>query len=126
MSRVGIFFGIILIILGGVAYALAAFSSWTALIPAFLGLALVACGALGFLSQLSSAIVGLIVAIAGIGGTFMNVLDLWALFAGTAERPLAIVTSTITFVLLIVYAVIAVRHLMTYARPTHRPIRKAV
>lgn len=37
MSRISITLGVVLIIVGGLAYTLTTFASWTALIPAFLG-----------------------------------------------------------------------------------------
>lgn len=125
MSRVSIIFGIILIILGGVAYALTTFASWTALIPAILGLVLILCGVLGFLHEPSGAILGLLTAVAGMGGTINNLFDLAALFAGNAERPLAVVTSTITFVLLVSYTITAIRRIACYAQRPPRPARSS-
>ena len=52
MSRIHITFGIILIIAGGAAYAVTEFASWTALIPAFLGLALTACALVGMIHRI--------------------------------------------------------------------------
>jgi hypothetical protein len=39
----------------------------------------------------------------------MNVVKLGDVFAGTAERPVAVIVSTVTFVLLIAYIVLGVR-----------------
>ena len=48
-------------------------------------------------------------AVLGVVGTSMNVMELGELFAGEAERPAAVVVSSITFVLLIVYIIVGVR-----------------
>ncbi|MDN5635541.1 MAG: hypothetical protein L0G36_07845, partial [Brevibacterium sp.] len=58
----------------------------------------------------------LVVAILGILGTSMNVVQVGALIAGEAERPAAVVTSIITFVLLIVYVVMGVRSFIAARR----------
>jgi hypothetical protein len=50
-----------------------------------------------------------VVALAGVAGTLMNVVKLGDVFAGTAERPVAVIVSTVTFVLLIAYIVLGVR-----------------
>lgn len=46
----------------------------------------------------------------------MNVLKLGELIAGEAERPMAVVASTVTFVLLIVYIILGVRAFITARR----------
>jgi uncharacterized membrane protein len=119
MSRISIIFGILLILVGGAGYGMSDQATWIALIPSLIGLALVACAVLDLLSEVAGTILGLLIALAGIGGTFMNVLDLGSLFVGTAAHPAIVVTSTITFILLIAYAVIAIRSLRTPSR-THR------
>lgn len=125
MSRIHITFSIILVIVGGAAYAVSEFASWTALIPAFLGLALVACALVGMIHRTIGAILGLVVAIIGVAGTTMNVIELGSLFTGDAVRPAAIVTSTIAFVLLVLYAVLVIRNLVTTARENRNPAKVA-
>ena len=49
------------------------------------------------------------VALLGALGSLMNVVKIGQLFAGTAERPAAILTSVILFVLCAVYVAIGVR-----------------
>ena len=44
----------------------------------------------------------------GLAGTLMNVLKLGELLGGTAERPIAVIASTLTFVALLVYLVLGV------------------
>lgn len=112
MSRISITLGIVLIVVGGLAYAVTAFASWTALIPTFLGVLFVACGLVGFINATLGAVLGIVLAILGLVGTGMNVIELGAVFTGTAERPAAVITSTIAFLLLIAYAIIMIRMLV--------------
>lgn len=116
MSRISITLGITLIVVGGLSYALTAFASWTALIPAFLGVLFAACGLIGFINQTIGAVLGIVLAIVGAAGTAMNVMELGALIAGNAERPAAVIASTITFALLIIYVIVTVRALVTAHR----------
>ncbi|MGO1536795.1 MAG: hypothetical protein ACTHWM_07740 [Yaniella sp.] len=125
MSRIHITFGIILIIVGGAAYAVTEFASWTAMIPAFLGLALIACALVGMLHHMIGAILGLVVAIAGIAGTAMNVIELGALFTGDVASPAAVITSTIAFVLLVLYAAFVIRSMVITAREHRNPTKLA-
>jgi len=121
MSRVNIIFGILLILVGGAAYGMSPVPTWIALIPSMLGLAFVVCAVLGLANQLAGTLFGLLVALVGLGGTFMNVLDLGTVFTGTATSPAIIITSTITFVLLIVYAVIGIRSLRSTSGSHRHP-----
>lgn len=121
MSRVNIILGILLILVGGAAYGMSPAPTWVALIPSMLGLAFVVCAVLGLANQLAATLLGLLVALVGLGGTLMNVLALGTVFAGTATSPAIIITSTITFVLLIVYAVIAIRSLRAPSQSHRHP-----
>ncbi|GAA1185223.1 hypothetical protein [Nesterenkonia xinjiangensis] len=109
MPRITVGLGGILILLGIIAYAATSFASVTALIPAFLGLVLLVSGLIGFKNAKIGIHIALVVALLGAIGTSMNVMQLGALFAGDAERPAAVIVSTVTFVLLIVYIVVGVR-----------------
>lgn len=120
MSRISITLGIILIVVGGLAYAITAFASWTALIPAFLGVLFVACGLIGFLNATIGAVLGIVLAVLGLVGTGMNVVELGAVFTGEAERPAAVITSTIAFLLLIAYVIVMVRMLVVKRRESLR------
>ncbi|MBN9606830.1 MAG: hypothetical protein J0G30_09490, partial [Actinomycetales bacterium] len=60
--------------------------------------------------------IALVVALLGVAGTLMNVLQLGSVFAGTAERPAAVLVSTITFLLLIVYIALGVRSFVVARR----------
>lgn len=116
MPRITIGLGIILIALGVIAYIATAFASWTALIPAILGAVILTSGLIGLKNPKIGIHVALVVAVLGILGTVMNVLQLGALFAGEAERPAAVIASTITFVLLLVYVVFGIRSFIAARR----------
>ena len=96
MPRITIGLGAVLIAVGVIAYITSGFASWTALIPAILGAVILACGLIGLRNQKVGIHLALVVAILGILGTGMNVLQIGALLAGEAERPAAVITSTIT------------------------------
>lgn len=116
MPRITISFGAILIILGIIAYFATGMVSWTALIPSILGAVIAIFGAIGIKQPKIGIHIALVVAILGILGTFRNVLQLGEVFAGTAERPAAVIVSTITFVLLVIYLVLGIRSFMSARR----------
>ncbi|WP_010523586.1 hypothetical protein [Nesterenkonia sp. F] len=109
MPRLTIGLGGILVLLGIVAYIATAFASATALIPSALGVILVISGIIGVKRPKIGIHIALVVALVGALGTLMQVSSLPALFAGEAERPGAVITGTIAFVLLVVYLVLGVR-----------------
>ena len=103
--------GIVLIVVGVVAFVASGADSPTALIPAALGLVLVV---LGLVANREAARrhamhAAMLVALLGIAGTAMNLGDLPALFSGDAERPLAVVASVVTALVLLVYLVVGIR-----------------
>lgn len=116
MPKITIGLGFILIALGVVAWLGSAMSSWTALIPSILGAILASCGAIGLRRPKLGVHLALVVALLGIAGTLMNVMQLGDVFAGTAERPLAVIVSTITFALLIAYVALGVRSFIAARR----------
>ncbi|MEW1981146.1 hypothetical protein AB0333_09490 [Citricoccus sp. NPDC079358] len=109
MPGITIGVGVLLIIVGVIAYFMSGATSWTALIPTILGVLILCGGLIGLKSPKIGVHAGLVLALLGILGTSMNVLQLGALFAGEAERPAAVIASTVTFVLLVVYVVLGVR-----------------
>ncbi|GAB3181271.1 hypothetical protein GCM10027060_11990 [Nesterenkonia halophila] len=109
MPRLTIGLGGILILLGVIAYIATAFASATALIPSALGVILVISGIVGVKRPKIGIHIALVVALIGALGTLMQVSSLPALFAGEAERPGAVITGSIAFVLLVVYLVLGVR-----------------
>lgn len=120
MPRITIGLGVLLIVVGVIAYIGTAFASWTALIPAILGAVILASGLIGLKSQKIGMRLALVVAVLGILGTAMNVMQIGALIAGDAERPTAVLTSTITFALLILYVGLSISSFIAARR------RKAV
>lgn len=116
MPRITIGLGGVLIAIGVIAYIATAFASWTALIPAILGAVILICGLIGNKRPKVGVHIALVVAILGILGTAMNVMQVGALLAGEAERPAAVITSVITFVLLVVYVVLGVRSFIAARR----------
>lgn len=116
MPRITIGLGFILIALGVISYIATAFASWTALIPAILGAVILVSGLIALKNQKIGVHIGLVVALLGVLGTAMNVVQLGSLFAGTAERPAAVVVSTITFVLLLIYIVLGIRSFIAARR----------
>lgn len=112
MSRITMGTGILLIVLGGLAYALTAFASWTALIPALLGALLIAGGLVGFLNQVIGAVLGISVAVIGVLGTGVNILALGSVLTGVSDEPAVVIISTITCILLIAYVVVMIRALI--------------
>jgi hypothetical protein len=103
--------GVVLIILGLAGYFLTGTTSVTALIPAAFGLVI---SLLGLMARddrkrkhaMHAAVV---VALLGFLGSVRGLLQLGALFAGTAARPAAIVAQTIMALLTLGYIVLAVR-----------------
>lgn len=110
--------GFILIAVGIVAFVASGADSPTALIPAALGAVL---ALLGFLASRENARrhamhAAMLVALLGIAGTAMNLADLPQLFNGEADRPLAIIASAVTAVVLLVYLVIGIRSFLAARR----------
>jgi hypothetical protein len=125
MTRLTFTIGGILTVLGIVAYVATGAVSVTALIPALVGVLLLACAALARRPALHRHSIhgALVIALLGAAGSLMNVVKLGDLFAGTAQRPSAIVVSTIMFVLLVFYIAMGVRSFIVARRspaPTQR------
>lgn len=118
MPRITVIIGSVLIVLGVAAWAITAFASWTALIPSIIGLVLLLLGLLAAKTgkQKLYIHIALVVALVGIAGTVPNTLKLGEVFAGTAERPGAVVTSALTLVALVVYLVLGIRSFVAARR----------
>src|SRR5699024_9063390 len=99
-----------------IACIVTGFASWTALIPAIRGIVLVICGWIGITRPKIGVHIALVVALLVVIGTFSRVLQLGDLFAGTADVPLAVISSTLTFILLIAYIVAGVRSFIVARR----------
>ena len=104
--------GGLLVATGVIAYVATGAASFTALIPAAVGVLLLIAALIGRRSENArkhAMHTGLAIALLGALGALMNVVKLGDLFAGTAERPGAIIASTVMFALLVVYLVAGVR-----------------
>lgn len=103
---------------GVLAYVITAASSVTALIPAFIGGLLLICAAIASRPKLHRHGIhaALVVALLGALGSSMNAIKVGQLFTGAAERPAAIITSLILFVLCVGYVVVGVRSFVAARR----------
>jgi hypothetical protein len=112
MLRLTFVIGGILTVLGVVAYFATGAASVTALIPTFIGVLLLVCGAIasrGESARKHAIHAALVVALLGALGSLMQVAKLGDVIAGTAQRPAAVIVSTVMFVLLVLYIVMGVR-----------------
>lgn len=116
MPRRTVTLGAILIGLGVASYIATGFSSWTALIPAILGIFIAFCGLIALKDSKIGIHAALGFALLGMLGTSMNVIKVGELISGDAERPVAIVASAVTFVLLVGYVAIAIRSFINVRR----------
>jgi hypothetical protein len=110
--------GVALVLLGIGAYVLTSAVSITALIPAFVGVPLLACAAVARSAtrRRPALAVALAIALLGALGSSMNVIQIGEAIAGTAQRPSAVWVSTIMFVLLVAYLVVGGRDLLRARR----------
>lgn len=110
--------GALLTVVGVVAFVMSDAASWTALIPSAVGVILLVLGlmARNRRAHRHAMHAALLVAVLGAAGSIMNVVKLGDLFAGTAERPAAVITSTIMLVVLLVYIGLGVRSLVAARR----------
>ena len=118
MLKLTFLIGGILAVLGVVAYAATEAASITALIPTFIGVLMLICAALARRTALRRHGIHAALAIALLGalGSLMQVVKIGDLVAGDAERPAAVVVSTIMFVLLVFYVVMGVRSFVAARR----------
>jgi hypothetical protein len=118
MTRLTVVIGSVLVVVGVVAYAVTAAASVTALIPSLVGVLLLACAAVMRKPawHRQAFVAALVVALLGALGSLPNVARIGDAVAGTAERPAAVVVSTIMFVLLVGYLAIGARSLVAARR----------
>jgi hypothetical protein len=104
--------GVLLIVVGVGAWLISDMESPTALIPAALGVLLLALGLLAARPAMHRHAMhgAMVVALLGVLGTLMQVVQLPALLTGgDVERPLAVVASTVTLVLCAVLLTLGIR-----------------
>jgi len=111
MIKLTLTFGAIEILLGLVAFLGTGRAHFTALIPAAFGLLLVVAGLVARKDSLRKHAMhgAAMVALLGAAGTFSSILKINSLLSGTAERPVAVVTQLIFFVLSVTFLVLCVR-----------------
>ncbi len=100
-----------LLVTGVVSYLITDANSVTALIPTFVGIVLLV---LAFVARNDKARkhalhVVMVVALLGAIGSLRNMMGLGELFAGTASAPVAVISSTIMFVLLLALLIAGIR-----------------
>ncbi|MBR22587.1 MAG: hypothetical protein CMF57_09150, partial [Leifsonia sp.] len=110
MTTLTLWIGGILTAAGIIVYAATGAASLTALIPAAVGMLLLAAGlvARNEKARRHAIHAALAVALLGVVGSLMQVVRLGEVFAGTAERPVAVLLSTVMFVLLVVYLAVGI------------------
>ena len=118
MTTITLAAGAVLTVLGIAGYALSGAASLTALIPALVGVLLAICGVLARQDKLRRHAIhaALAVALLGALGSLMNVVKIGQVFAGTAQRPTAVVVSTIMFLILVAYLAVGVRSFVAARR----------
>jgi len=111
MIKLTLTFGAIEILLGLVAFLGTGSAHFTALIPAAFGLLLVVAGLVARKDSLRKHAMhgAAMVALLGAAGTFSSILKINSLLSGTAERPVAVITQQIFFVLSVTFLVLCVR-----------------
>ena len=97
--------GGVLVVVGVISYIASGAASLTALIPSGLGVLLLAAAVVARNDRIRRHVmhVAMLIALVGIVATLGNTLRLGEVFAGTAERPLAVIASALTFLTLVVY-----------------------
>ncbi|MFP4149555.1 MAG: hypothetical protein ACLFUG_09285 [Nitriliruptoraceae bacterium] len=111
--------GVVLVLLGIGGYAATSAASVTALLPALLGLPILALGLwAGNEDRRRTAIhAALGLALLGLLGTLMNVVELPAVLSGgDVERPTAVVVSSLTALVCAIYLGFGIRSFMAARR----------
>jgi hypothetical protein len=118
MVTITLIAGAILTLAGVVGYVASGSESFTALIPSVIGVLLLLCGLVAKKEKFRRHAIHAALALALLGalGSLMNVLQIGELLAGTAERPSAVIVSTVMFGVLVVYLVFGIRSFITARR----------
>jgi uncharacterized membrane protein len=119
MARTAMIFGVLLILLGLLAYLGTGRDSATALIPAFFGLPLLLLGWLGRAgSRRKHALhAAAVLAALGLAGSARGVPQAWQVLAGDeVARPMAAVVQAVMALLCLIFVVLAVRSFVAARR----------
>ena len=123
MPSITVALGVALIVLGLAGYFLTGAASPTALIPAAFGVVIAILGLIardpGKRKHAMHAAV--VIALLGLLGSLRGLLQIGALFDGTAARPAAVVAQSIMAMLTLGYVVLAVRSFVA-ARRANRTV----
>ncbi len=113
MSLLAVWIGSLLAALGVIGYVASGMASWTAMIPAFLGLPILICGIIGLRNEkLRKHVmhVALLICLLGIIGTFSGLIAALSMLTGTeVERPQAVLAQAGTAVLCLVFLFFGIR-----------------
>src|SRR5689334_1586802 len=118
MFRLTVGVGFVLVALGFVGYLVTGASSPTALIPSLVGFLLFGCLAVARARHALGMHLALALALLGALGVLPNVAQVGLLLDGTAERPTAVVVSTLMFLVLACYLVAGIRSVVFARRRT--------
>ena len=118
MPRITVVFSLLYIALGLVGFFLTGAVHKTALIPAFIGAALLVLGLLGGKENLRKHVMhaALLIGLLALLGTAGSLMKLPAAFDGTAQRPGAVYAQAATAVLSVVYLALGVRSFIAARR----------
>jgi uncharacterized membrane protein len=119
MARTAMTFGVLLILLGLIAYLGTGQESVTALIPAFLGVPLLLLGWLGRTeSRRKHALhAAAVLAALGLAGSVRGLPQAWQLMSGDeVARPVAVVVQAVMALLCLIFVVLAVRSFVAARR----------
>jgi hypothetical protein len=118
MPRITVAFSLLYIALGLAGFFLTGAVHKTALIPAFIGAALLVLGLLGSKENLRKHVMhaALLIGLLALLGTAGSLMKLPAAFDGTAQRPGAVYAQAATAVLSVVYLALGVRSFIAARR----------
>jgi len=106
MSKITIFYGSLLVLLGVLAYYLSGMASFTAFIPSVFGAVFIALGLAAANESLRKHVMhaAVVVALLGLFGTFRGLTQLPQLMSGAdLERPMAVASQSVMAMLTIVF-----------------------
>ncbi|WP_300342737.1 hypothetical protein [Nesterenkonia sp.] len=103
-------------VIGYLASLVGGADSWTALIPAIIGVLLLVSGWIARKNLMAGIHIALLIALIGALGMFMPLQSLGALFAGEAERPGAVISALVSLIVLVIYLILGVRSFLAARR----------